>query len=404
MDIGVDATCYANPRGYGRFTRQVLTAMVDQSPTDSFVCFLDRRAAERFELRRPNVQPVIVDLGTSPTLAASAEGQRSVFDLLRLTRAVWRRNPDVFFSPSVYTFFPLPPGTRALITIHDTIVERFPELTLPTRMARVLWRAKVRAALWQATLVLTVSDYAANDISTVLGVPPRQIRVAVEAPAPNFRPTTDVQELRETASRLGIPSDQTWLIYVGGFNPHKNVGAAVHAHARIVKRFGTGAPLLLLIGPVDEDVFHGDAASIRAAIAEEGTEALVRWLGYVPDEDLRHLYSGAVALVLPSAAEGFGLPAIEAARCGTPVVATTASPLPDLLAGGGFFVAPGDIDGLTNAMWTLCSDTDLRRAMGAVASERSSRLTWSRTADAVLSALRETASGHVRTEIRAASR
>jgi glycosyltransferase involved in cell wall biosynthesis len=389
MDIGVDATCYANPRGYGRFTRQVLPAMVERAPDDRFVCFLDWRAAQQFDLQGHNVHPVVVDLSTSPTLAASADSRRSVADLLRLSRAVWREAPDVFFSPSVYSFFPLPPGMRAVITIHDTIVERFPELTLPTRASRLFWRLKVRAALAQATLVLTVSDYSAAEIASVLKVSPRDIRVALEAPAPTFRPATDPLEVAKVAERLGIPPASRWIMYVGGFNPHKNVDDAVRAHARLVRMLGETAPRLVLVGPVDEDVFHGSAASIRAAIDAEGTVSLVHWTGFLSDEDLCRMYSGAVALVLPSSAEGFGLPAVEAACCGTPVVATTASPLPDLLAGAGFFVAPRDITGLADAFLQLSTDAGVHRRMSAAAIERTSVLNWGRTADAVLSALRE---------------
>jgi glycosyltransferase involved in cell wall biosynthesis len=391
MDIGVDATCYANPRGYGRFTRQVLPALVDRAPNDRFICFLDQRAAEHFDLQGDNVRPVIVDVSTSPTLAASADGRRSVTDLLRLSRAVWRERLDVFFSPSVYSYFPVPPGMRTVVTIHDTIVERFPALTLPTRASRIFWRMKVRAALFQARLVLTVSDYSANEITAVLGVSPRNIRVAIEAPAPAFRPATDRLAVSKLAERLGIPHAMRWIMYVGGFNPHKNVDDAVRAHARVARLLGDAAPRLILVGPVEEDVFHGNAASIRAVIDAEGTGSLVHWTGFLPDADLSHLYSGAVALVLPSSAEGFGLPAVEAACCGTPVVATTASPLPTLLAGAGFFVEPHDIGGLTDALLQLASDADVHRRMSAAALDRTRALDWGRTADAVLAALREAA-------------
>src|SRR6185503_15574121 len=99
-----------------------------------------------------------------PTQAASAGGARSPFDMLKLTAAVYRERPRVFFSPSVYTFFPLPRKSRPLICIHDCIAERYPELTLPSRRARWFWNAKVRIALRQARLVLTVSEYSARDL------------------------------------------------------------------------------------------------------------------------------------------------------------------------------------------------------------------------------------------------
>jgi len=152
MRIGVDATCWANGRGYGRFTRQLLPAMAQQAPNDEFQCFLDPAAFERFDLSGPNVHAVLVEQGTAPTVAAAADGYRSPGDMFRLSRAVWRAHPDVFFFPSVYTYFPLPPGQRAVVTVHDAIAERFPKLTMPTPRARLFWKLKVGLALRQARL------------------------------------------------------------------------------------------------------------------------------------------------------------------------------------------------------------------------------------------------------------
>jgi len=101
MRIGVDATCWANPRGYGRFTREILAVMAELAPEDHFVCVVDRRAADCFDLRATNVETCVVQLDESPTRAASAEGYRSPADMLRLTRAVARERFDAFFSPTV---------------------------------------------------------------------------------------------------------------------------------------------------------------------------------------------------------------------------------------------------------------------------------------------------------------
>lgn len=388
MRIGVDATCWANARGYGRFTRELLGAMVALAPGDEFVCFLDARADAVFELRAPNVTRVVVAQKVSPTEAAGADGSRSPWDMLRLTRAVWRSRPDVFFSPSVYTYFPVPPGLRTVVTIHDAIAERFPELTVPSRRARLFWNAKVALAIRQSRLVLTVSDFAAAEITRLLGVPASHLRVALEAPSATYRPTTDPRLIAAAAARAGLPPGTRWIAYVGGFNPHKHVDVLVRAHAAVAARL-TDPPYLLLVGSVDGDVFHGAQATIHAAIAESGSAALVRWPGFVPDDELRHLLSGAVTLSLASAAEGFGLPAIEAAACGTPVIATTESPLPQLLEGGGLFVRPNDQAALEAALHRLLTDEPARLAMGAQARRRAESLTWEAGARAALSALRE---------------
>lgn len=391
MRIGVDATSWASGRGYGRFTRQLLPAMADQAGDDEFVCLLDPLSAGRFDLERPNVRRVVVGQGMAPTQAAAAQGYRSPRDMLRLTRATWRERPDVFFSPTVYSYFPLPPGLRAVVTVHDAIAERFPELTLPSRRARLFWRLKVGLALRQARLVLTVSDFAARDLVRVLGISPRRLRVALEGPAPAFRPSDSPADVARAAEAAGLPAGARWFVYVGGFNPHKHLDLVVQAHADLAARLGPDAPHLLLVGTTDGDVFHSDQARVRGLIDRAGTGSLVHWPGFVPDEELRHLYSGSVALLLPSACEGFGLPAVEAAACGAPVVATTESPLPVLLEGGGFFVAPGDGPALARAMTALIEDPDGRAAMARTALERTRVLSWDRAARLALDAIREAA-------------
>ena len=389
MRIGVDVTCWANARGYGRFARELLREMVALSPGDEFICFADERAANLFDLRAPNVRLVRVAQRVSPTEAAAANGSRSPADMLRLTRSVWRERLSVFFCPSVYTYFPLPPGLAAVITVHDAIADRFPELTLPSRRARLFWRAKVSLALAQARLVLTVSDFAAREIADVLRVAPTRIRVAVEAPAAAYRPS-DAAEVAGIAAKVGLPPGSRWYAYVGGFNPHKHVDVLVRAHAEVARGLHN-PPHLMLVGAKGGDVFHGAQPAIHAAIEQGGMGHLVHWTGFMPDDDLRHLLTGSLALLLPSECEGFGLPAVEAAACGAPVIATTKSPLPELLAGGGIFVQPRDLPGLVAALRVMIADEPARVAMGARALERASLLTWRRGATSALGALREAA-------------
>ena len=391
MRIGVDAACWANGRGYGRFARELLGAMVELSPADEFVFFADPLSAERLPRNAPNVRVVRVEQRVAPAVAAAADGSRSLGDMLRFSRAVARERPDVFFFPSVYSYFPLVPGQRAVVTVHDAIPERYPELTLPSVRARAFWKAKVWLALRQCRIVLTPSEYSAREIASVVGVRPDRIRVAGEAPAAAYRPSENDAESSAMAARYGVPEGAAWFTYVGGFNPHKNVDALVRAHAAVASSCNGSAPYLLLVGSISTDVFHGDQNNIRETVARAGTGDLVRWTGFVSDEDLRHLHSGAAALVLASQSEGFGLPAVEAAACGTPVIATTASPLPELLAGGGYFVAPRDEEALARAMTVLLKDRAQRERLGGCARERAASMTWKGGAVRALDALREAA-------------
>lgn len=390
MKIGVDACCWANGRGYGRFTRELLTAMVRQAPDDEFVFLADERAVAALRLDAPNVSIERVPLSESPLEAASASDSRRVSDMLRLTRAVRRIRADVFFSPSVYSYFPLPPGQRAVVAIHDVIADRYPHLTLPTTRARLFWKMKVGLALQQADLILTVSNYSARAIHEFLGVAEQRIRVAGEAPAEVYRPSMN-GDVDGAAKRLGLPEGARWFVYVGGFNPHKRLTSLVWAHARVVREERENAPYLLLVGDPTSDSFLKNIQRIKDAIEEAGTAHKVVWTGFIPDDELRHLHSGAVALLLPSEAEGFGLPAVEAAACGAPVIATTQSPLPELLEGGGIFVAPGDQDTLEGALRLLSNDPVLQRKMGRRALAGARALSWETGARAALDALREAA-------------
>jgi len=366
--------------------------MVERAPDVEFVAFLDRRALDAFEIDAPNVRTVLVEPKHSPTEAAVADGSRSPGDMFRFTRAVWREAPDVFFFPSVYTYFPLPPGQRAVVAIHDAIAERFPELTLPSRRARAFWRAKVALALAQSRLVLTVSEYARLEIERMLSVSSDRIRVAVEAPAPVFRPASSREEIELAAAEVGLPAGAQWFIYVGGFNPHKNVHAIIEAHGRLAREIGPEAcPRLLLVGSKGSEGFHGDFQDVLEAIDKAGTADLVHCPGFVADERLASLYSGALALLLLSESEGFGLPGVEAAACACPVIATTESPLPQLLEGGGYFVPPADADQALDAMRELAADPDRRRRLGAAARARAELLGWHLASAAALDALRDAA-------------
>jgi alpha-1,3-rhamnosyl/mannosyltransferase len=389
VKIGVDAGCWINGRGYGRYTRELVRRMVSGAPGSEWVFFMEPETAAAFDLAGPNVRTAVIALGSAPARAASAGGSRRLVDLLRLTRAVARERPDVFFSPSVYTWFPLPPGQRAVVTIHDTIVERFPALTVPTRRARWFWNAKVRLALAQARLVLTVSAYSARELAAVLRVPADRIRVAGAAPSDGFSPGS-LEEAGRIARRLGVPAGRRWFVYVGGFNPHKRLDTIVEAHARVAAG-SREAPHLLLVGSVEDDVFHGNAEAIREAIRAAGTESLVHWAGFVPDPELRHLHTASLGLLLASEAEGFGLPAVEAAACGSPVIATTRSPLPELLEGGGLFVEPGDAAALAAAMLRFMDDESARVAFGRTALARAGALRWERSAEEAMKVLAEAA-------------
>ncbi|HGY91028.1 MAG TPA: glycosyltransferase family 1 protein [Planctomycetes bacterium] len=384
--IAIDATSHANGRGYGRFLRELLPELLGSGSPHRFTLLGDHRQRDDLAPYEDRARILVANLGTSPTEAASAEGARSVGDLWRMRRLLKRARVDLVFFPTVYTWFPPPRSVRSLVCIHDAIPERFPEYCFANGKARRLWSFKVKWAVARAQLILTVSKKAATDLAQVLRIPGERLRVTSEAASPLFTPAP-AETIAPVLQRLKVPVATPYFLYVGGLNPHKRVDLLLEALAELKKLAGPVRQLVVVGG--EGDVFHEESSRLKALAAELGLDEQVSWLGRIDDTDLRAVYSGAEALVLPSMCEGFGLPAVEAAACGTPVVATEESPLPQILAGGGFFIPPGEKQPLTAALVRLTEDSSLAEALGQKAHRQASKLSWMRTAADVFQAMEE---------------
>jgi len=389
LRIGIDATCLGSGRGYGRFIRELLPPLITQDDQNEYVLFVDDHT--QAEIGSLPARCVVPPTSQSQAQAASARGQRRVVDMWRMGRAVANEALDVMYFPSVYSYFPVPGHTPVAVAFHDIIPERYGAVVFPTRWNRLLWDAKVALARRRARGLITVSEWSRRALAEHFGTPEDEIFVTLEAPSPVFRPALETDTRRAWLREHELPEDASYFLYVGGFNPHKNLPALIDAFAAVA----ASRPKLhlLLIGDFAGDVFHIDVASLRERIAAHRLEQRVWLPGFVPDEPLRHLYTGALALAIPSLEEGFGLPAVEAAACGTGCIATRNSPLPDVLEGGGVFVDPTDHAALRSALASFADDPELRRRLGAAARERAGRLTWRATADATRAALQAIAQG-----------
>jgi glycosyltransferase involved in cell wall biosynthesis len=381
MQIGVDATCWSNRRGYGRFTRALLMALLEIDRTNHYVFFVDGAPAEFAWPRDVEIVRAAVKVPTAQ--AASANGHRSLQDLWIRSRAFSQRKLDLLFFPSVYSYVPVLNDVPKLVTIHDAIPELHPELVFPTRRSKLLWRVKTLMGRAQAELILTVSDYSRRCLIDRLGIPPARLRVVPEASDPAFRPLPAADRAKLNL-QLGLPTGARFLAYVGGFSPHKNLAMLVEVFRELQARAQFEDLYLVLAGDYEEDTFYSCHRQLVAQVARHGLGERVRFPGRLGDEDLVVLLNLADALILPSLSEGFGLPAVEAAACGTPVVATTRSPLPELLGEGIIAVEPDDRTGWREAIARVLSDARLRQRMRACGLERASRLTWKQSARQLL--------------------
>jgi glycosyltransferase involved in cell wall biosynthesis len=391
MRIGVDATCWGNRRGYGRFARTLLNAAVALDRQNSYVFFTD---SAELPYRLPeSVEVISVPTSAAAVEAASAAGRRSFADLWAMNRAVVQQPLDLFFFPTDYSFFPILRRLPKLVTFHDATAQLFPNLVLNSRRARFFWGAKQLCARWQAELILTVSDYSRRCLIETLGISASRMRVVGEAADPVFRPLAH-PHVDELLQRHGLKADDPFLIYVGGFNPHKNLMMLVDVFHQL-----TTNPLfpnlhLIIVGDYSGDPFFSCYPALRKAVSTAHLEGRVVFTGPISDEPLVHLLNLARVLVLPSFTEGFGLPGVEAAACGTPVVATTASPLPQLLGKGGLYIEPSDRGGLFDALMCVLTDEARRREMREAGLKAAASLTWENSARQLLAIFEEVRCTH----------
>lgn len=385
MRIAVDATCWHNRRGYGRHARALLRAVVRLDRANQYTLFLDSTdAAEPM----PEGCEVRVNRSSTPTVeAASADGHRSLRDMARQARALSSSEFDVLLFPTIYSFVPTFGRARKLVMMHDVIADMFPALTVPRWTSRLFWNLKVLLGRMQADALITVSNYSRDCIVKHFGTDPKRVSVVSEAADPVFRRLADASptaKLRE----LGLDGARRTVVYLGGFSPHKNLEELVAAFARVAIREDAGDPLLAMVGDTRTDAFHTCFERVSALAKSLGIEDRVVFTGYLADVDVVVLLNRATVLVLPSRMEGFGLPAVEAAACGCPVIATKESPLPELLGEGGIYIEPKE-DAIAMALQTVLADGALRARMSEQGIVAAKRLTWDDAARQLIAVIHE---------------
>jgi glycosyltransferase involved in cell wall biosynthesis len=372
LRVGVDATCWQNNRGYGRHARALLKALVYLDRKNQYTFFMDSSHGLKDV---PAEAEVRVTNTSSPTaIAASADGHRRLTDLWRIGRAMASPDIDVLFFPTIYSYVPVMSRSKKVVMIHDVIAESFPQLTLPRRQARLFWRTKVALGRWQASALVTVSEHSRRGLANHFNITADRIFVVGEASDPVFRVIETAAPTRRMCE-LGFNATRRNVIYVGGFGPHKNLEMLVEVFGRIAARSDMSDVRLVLVGQTDNEVFHSYIQTVNRRVVELGLADRVVFTGYLPDEELSVLLNLSTTLVLPSLLEGFGLPAVEAAACGLPVIATTASPLPEILDGA-LFVNPHDRSGWEQALIEVLSSAGKRWAMREAGLAATRLLTW----------------------------
>jgi len=310
---------------------------------------------------------------------------------MRRAVAEWGNRLDVFYFPADYTYFPVSTPARVVVTKHDMTDRRVPELLFPTWKSRLFWEAKIRLAIRRSDMIFTVSETSRRDIVEAFHFRPDHVQVVADAVDPSFVPAPAGPERSEVLARYGLREDERFILYVGGISPHKNLETLILAYERW-RRSSTAAPVsLVLVGDYTTDVFHSSFDALRTLVATHDISSSVRFPGFVPDADLRHFYSAADTLVLPSFYEGFGLPVLEAMACRTAVIASNAGALPEVIGDAGLLFDPHSPDQLAECLGRVLADESLRADLIEKGGIRARQYTWDSSARVAVAAFEQLA-------------
>jgi glycosyltransferase involved in cell wall biosynthesis len=387
MKIGVDATCWQNMRGYGRHARGLLSTLVRIDRSDRYVFFVD--SGDHLGTLPAEADVKFVRNSLPTAVAASANGHRSVLDIWKMSQAMSAQEFDLLLFPTIYSYVPVFSRAKKIVMIHDVIAETYPDLTVPG-IARFFWKTKVALGRWQADAIVTVSDYSSMGILEHFKVAPERVFVVGEANDPIFSVLDDPQPT-PCLNALGIITQRRSIVYVGGFSPHKNLEALVAAFAILARQPEFLDLRLIMVGEHEKEVFHSYFGTIKEQVERLGLTERVIFTGYLPDEELVVLLNLSTVLVLPSLMEGLGLPAIEAAACGCPVIATRASPLPSILSDGGIYIDPTKPDELQSTLARVLASESLRRQMREAGLAAAGRFTWDAAAHQMIRVINKVA-------------
>jgi glycosyltransferase involved in cell wall biosynthesis len=267
-----------------------------------------------------------------------------------------------------------------VLTIHDLIYRHYPE-SVPLGY-RLFMRAVQPGAARRADRVVVSSNHVAREVVEQLGVREERVRVVFDGAGQEFRRIEDREQTTATLKRYG--AQQPYVVAVGRGYPHKNVAGLLRAFA--ILRIRHPEVRLVLIG----DRYRAGVALTRLT-DELGLGDAVVWTGFVGEGDLNILYCGAVAFAFPSLAEGFGLPPLEAMACGTPVVASDRTSIPEVVGDAGLLVDPRNPEALAAALDRLLVDEALRVELRVRGLARVREFTWERCALQTLDVYRELA-------------
>ena len=360
MRIAIDAhSVGAKLAGNESYAVNLIEALAQIDNVNTYTLYVTTaEARDRFHQRWPNFK-VQTTLPHTPLiripLTLSAELRKHPVDVLHVQ----------FTAPP---FCPCP----VVVSVHDLSFEHLPQTFL--RRSRTQLRLTVRHSARRADRILTLSEHTRGDVIQTYKIDPAKV-VAIPLAAPaHYGPVTDAKELQRVRHNYGIDGD--YVLCVGSIQPRKNLVRLIKAYASLRGvHTGNSYPKLVIVGKkgwlYDETL---------RALEETGVKDSIVLTGYVPEAHLPALYSGALCFVYPSYFEGFGLPPLEAMKCGAPVIVGNATSLPEVVGDAGLKVDPFDVSAIAGAIRELIDNPQLRRELSVKGLKRAEMFDWRDTA------------------------
>ena len=380
MRIAIDAhSVGAKLAGNESYATNLIEALAQVDSVNEYTLYVTTAEARaRFSQRWPNFR-VQTTFPHTPLIripvTLAAELRKRPVDVLHVQ----------FTAPP---FSPCP----VVVSVHDLSFEHLPQTF--NRRSRTQLRLTVRHSVKRAARILTLSEHTRRDMIETYGTSPERI-TAIPLAAPSyFGRVREERELQRVRHIYGIEGD--YILCVSSIQPRKNLPRLVRAYESLRNKRGPGKlPKLVLVGKCawlyDETL---------RSIEEGRMKDSIILTGYVPQSDLPALYSGSICFVYPSYFEGFGLPPLEAMKCGTPVIAGNRTSLPEVVGDAGILVDPFDVNAIAAAIERLVDDPDLRQQLSVKGVARSRLFDWNETARRTLKIYEQVVGGLGREETR----
>ncbi len=360
MRIAIDAR-KLHDFGIGTYIRNILVGLAR----------LDRQT-EYIVLCRPEDADIVGELAANFRPVIETARPYSIGEQIRIPLTLVRERAHLLHEPH----YVLPPATRCrtVVTIHDCIHLMFPQY-LPGALAHFYARASMWSAVRKSDRILTVSEASKRDILRFFDISPDKVEVISNVIDERFLAPPDEERMDLIRQRYQL--DHPFLLYVGNVKPHKNLERLIDAFGR-VRASGLDELRLVIIG--DELSRY---PALRQAVHRHRLDKHVRFLGFQPHDRLVAFYRLARAFVFPSLYEGFGLPPLEAMACGTPVVTSNVSSLPEVAGGAALLVDPYDPASIADGICRAVSDETLRQQLTGRGLARAREFSWTESVSAV---------------------